>query len=216
VNHLKKGKFRYAYHSFEPASLYSEMVARRLLDLGSGLGIFMTGRKSSRSLAGRRGVEHQPTGPLRGPQDSERLTVSAVVPRAAEAVDVVWISVPHADEITGACDLEVDLDDGIWHRAPLAVDDFGEHSKPLPWQTENSRVAFRGAIAGEELAEHVLGRTAFTSAIKALASASVTGRSRMSGFPKSVESASIYDLLHRVQFPRPQQAYACSWDKPNA
>jgi hypothetical protein len=33
----------------------------------------------------------------------------------------VWISVPHADEITGACDLEVDLDDGIWHRAPLAV-----------------------------------------------------------------------------------------------
>jgi hypothetical protein len=37
---LKKGKFRYAYHSFEPASLYSEMVARRLLDLGSGLGIF--------------------------------------------------------------------------------------------------------------------------------------------------------------------------------
>jgi hypothetical protein len=93
-------------------------------------------RQPGRPQPVRRSVEHQPTGPLRGPQDSERLTVPAVVPRAAEAVDVVWISVPHADEITGACDLEVDLDDGIWHRAPLAVDDFGEHSKPLPWQTE--------------------------------------------------------------------------------
>src|SRR5580704_12734792 len=30
-----------------------------------------------------------------------------------------------------------------------------------PGRQKNSRVAFRGAIAGEELAEHVLGRTAF-------------------------------------------------------
>ena len=40
-------------------------------------------------------------------------------------------------------------------------------------------------------------------------------------FPQSVKPirklcGAIYDLLHRVQFPRPQQAYACSWDKPNA
>ena len=77
-----------------------------------------------------------------------------IVPRAAEAVDVVRISVPHADEITGAYDLEVDLDDGIWHHAPAAVDDFGEHvrqvaaigGQPLHVgaQTNRSRSAHRG------------------------------------------------------------------------
>ena len=128
--HLKKGKLRYAYHSFEPASCIQRWSPGGCLTLAAAWAFFMTGRKSSRSPATRnnqgrrehfiavlvlplaksrpgltrerqpgrpqpvrRSVEHQPT----GPQDSERLTVPGVVPRAAEAVDVVWISVPHAD-----------------------------------------------------------------------------------------------------------------------
>lgn len=112
----------------------------------------------------RRDVEHQPTGPLRGPQDSERLTVPGVVPRAAEAVDVVWISVPHADEITGACDLEawkLTLTTASGTARPWLSTTSASTRSLCPGRQKNSRVAFRGAIAGEELAEHVLGRTAF-------------------------------------------------------
>jgi hypothetical protein len=173
------------------------------------------------SLAGRspsaEALSISPPGHFAGRRiASERLTVPAVVPRAAEAVDVVWISVPHADEITGVCDLEVDLDDGIWHRAPLAVDDFGEHWKPLPRQTEKFTCGLSWRDSGRGTGGARPRANRFYQRYK---SPGVSlGEGEVADERLSKERGECLNLrsLHHVQFPRPQQAYACSWDKPNA